>query len=48
MFEGRVRSQGTLLDTMLLPIMLLGIVTLVGVLVTALFLPLIALIQLLT
>jgi general secretion pathway protein F len=48
MFEGRVRSQGTLLDTMLLPIMLLGIVTLVGVLVTALFLPLVALIQMLS
>jgi type II secretory pathway component PulF len=44
MFEGRVRSQGTLLETMMLPIMFLGILIFVGFLVIALFMPLIALI----
>ncbi len=44
MFEGRVRSQGTLLETMLLPIMFLAIVIFVGFFVIAMFLPLISLI----
>ena len=43
MFEGRVRSQGTLLETMLLPIMFLAIVIFVGFFVIAMFLPLIRL-----
>jgi len=45
MFEGRVRTQGTLLDAMLLPVMFLGIITFAGAFITAMFLPLIALIQ---
>ena len=44
MFEGRVRSQGTLLETMLLPIMFLAILIFVGFFVIAMFLPLISLI----
>jgi type II secretory pathway component PulF len=45
MFEGRVRSQGSLLEALLLPVMLLLIVGFVGTFVTAMFLPLISLIQ---
>jgi type II secretory pathway component PulF len=45
MFEGRVRSQGTLLQTMLLPIMFLAILIFVGFFVVAMFLPLISLVQ---
>jgi type II secretory pathway component PulF len=45
MFEGRVRSQGTLLQTMLLPIMFLAILISVGFFVVAMFLPLISLVQ---
>jgi type II secretory pathway component PulF len=45
MFDGRSRAQGTLLETMALPIMFLAIVICVGVFVTAMFLPLIQLIQ---
>ena len=45
MFEGRTRSQGMLLDAMLLPIVYLSILTFVGAFVIALFLPLISLIQ---
>jgi type II secretory pathway component PulF len=45
MFQGRVRSQGTLLDAMLLPVVFLGIITFAGGFVIAMFLPLIALIQ---
>jgi type II secretory pathway component PulF len=45
MFEGRVRSQSNLLDAMLLPVMFLGIITFAGAFITAMFLPLIALIQ---
>ena len=41
MFEGRVRSHGTLLETMLLPIMFLAILIFVGFFVVAMFLPLI-------
>ena len=44
MFEGRVRSQGTLLEAMLLPIVFLAIVIFVGLFVVALFMPLISLI----
>jgi type IV pilus assembly protein PilC len=44
MFEGRVRSQGTLLEAMLLPIMFLGVLIFVGFFVVAMFLPLISLI----
>jgi type II secretory pathway component PulF len=44
MFEGRVRSQGTLLETMLLPVMLLTILVFVGFFVIAMFLPLISLV----
>jgi type II secretory pathway component PulF len=40
MFEGRVRSQGTLLEALLLPAMLLAIITVVGFFVVAMFLPL--------
>jgi type II secretory pathway component PulF len=42
-FEGRVRSQGTLLETMLLPIMFLAVLIFVGFFVIAMFLPLISL-----
>lgn len=45
MFEGRVRAQGSLLQAVLLPIMLLWIGSFVGMLALALFLPLISLIQ---
>ena len=45
MFEGRARGQNTLLETMILPIMLSVTLVFVGVFVTAMFLPLIALIQ---
>lgn len=45
MFEGRVRTQGTLLETMLLPIMFLATLSFVGFFVMAMFLPLIALVQ---
>ncbi len=48
MFEGRVRAHGTLLETMLLPIVFLAVLVFVGVFVIALFLPLISLIQRLT
>lgn len=44
MFEGRIRSQGTLLEALLLPIMLLLIITFAGFFVVAMFLPLISLI----
>jgi type II secretory pathway component PulF len=44
MFEGRVRSRGTILEVMLLPVMLLVISTFVGFVVIALFMPLISLI----
>jgi type II secretory pathway component PulF len=44
MFEGRVRSHGSLLETMLLPIMFLAILFLVGFFAIAMFLPLISLI----
>lgn len=42
MFEKRVCSQGTLLESLLLPMMFLAIVTFVGFLVIAMFLPLIS------
>ncbi len=45
MFEGRVHSHGTLLQTTLLPIMCAVVSIFVGFFVLALFLPLIALIQ---
>jgi type II secretory pathway component PulF len=45
MFEGRVRSQGSLLEALLLPVMFLTIITVVGLFVIAMFLPLINLIQ---
>jgi type II secretory pathway component PulF len=45
MFQGRVRSQDTLLSAMLLPVVFLGIITFVGGFVIAMFLPLIAMIQ---
>lgn len=45
MLEGRARSQGALLEAVLLPIMFLVIVTAVGVVVTALLLPFIRLLQ---
>lgn len=45
MFEGRVRSRGTLLAALLLPIMLLVIGLFVGGFVIALFLPLVSLIE---
>jgi type II secretory pathway component PulF len=44
MFEGRVRAQGTLLESVLLPIMLLVIVTFTGFFVIAMLLPLVSLI----
>ena len=44
MFEGRVRSQGTILETMLVPIMLFAVLNVVGFYVLAMFLPLIKLI----
>ena len=45
MFEGRVRSQGSLIEAILLPVMLLLIIGFVGTFVTAMFLPLISLIE---
>jgi type II secretory pathway component PulF len=45
MFEGRVRSQGSLLQATLLPVIFLTIVTFVGVFATAMMLPLIDLIK---
>ncbi|MBN1590153.1 MAG: type II secretion system F family protein [Pirellulales bacterium] len=45
MIEGRIRSQGTLFEAMLLPIMLLGIVLFIGIFVIAMFMPLISLID---
>ena len=45
MFEGRVRSQGTLLETLLLPIMFLVVLILVGFFAAACFLPLISLVR---
>lgn len=45
MFEGRVRSHSTLLETMLLPVMFLTILIFAGFFVTALFMPLISVIQ---
>ena len=44
MFEGRVRSEGTLLEALLLPITFLAILFFVGFFVIALFMPLISLI----
>jgi type II secretory pathway component PulF len=44
MFEGRVRAQGTLLEAVMLPIMLLVIVTFAGLFVIAMLSPLISLI----
>ena len=44
MFEGRVRSQGTLMEAMLLPIMFLAILIFVGFFVIAMFMPLFSLI----
>ena len=44
MFEGRVRSQGSFLEALLLPIMFLLIVCFVGAFVVAMLLPLIPLI----
>jgi len=44
MFEGRTLSQGSLLEAVLLPIMFLFIITFIGLLVIALFMPLIKLI----
>jgi type II secretory pathway component PulF len=45
MYEGRVRSQRSLLEGILLPIMCLAVVTFVGFFVIAMFLPLISLID---
>ena len=45
MFEGRVRSQSTLLQTMLLPIMFLAVLIFVGFFVAALFMPLISMLR---
>jgi len=45
MFEGRTRSQGSLLDAILLPAMCLAVLTFIGVLVIAMFLPFISLID---
>jgi type II secretory pathway component PulF len=45
MFEGRVRSQGSLLEAILLPVIFLLIVTFVGFFTIAMFLPLIDLIK---
>ena len=44
MFEGRVRTQGSLLEAVLLPIMFMLIFCLVGAFVVAMFLPLIGII----
>jgi general secretion pathway protein F len=45
MFEGRVQSQGSLLQIILLPLMFLMIVTFVGLFTIAMFLPMINLIK---
>ena len=45
MFEGRARSQGSLLQAILMPVMFLTIVIFVGVFVVAMMLPMIQLIQ---
>jgi type II secretory pathway component PulF len=45
MFEGRARSQGSMLETILLPIMLFAIISSVGAFIIAMFLPLIELIK---
>jgi type II secretory pathway component PulF len=45
MFEGRIRSQGSLLEAILLPIIVLVITAYVGMFVISLFLPLISLIE---
>jgi len=44
MFEGRIRSQGSILEALLVPLMLLLILSVVGVFVVAMFLPLIQLV----
>jgi type II secretory pathway component PulF len=48
MFEGRVRSQGVLLETVLLPVMFLAISVSVGFFIVALFLPMFSFISLLS
>lgn len=48
MFEGRVRSQGTLLETMLLPIVFLAVLIFVGFFVIAMFMPLISVVMVLS
>lgn len=48
MFEGRVRSQGAFMETMLLPIMFMVIMIFVGIFVIAMFMPLISLITMLS
>jgi len=45
MFEGRIRTQGTLLEALLLPIVLLVIMVSAGMFVVAMMLPMISLIQ---
>ena len=45
MFEGRARSQGSVLAVVLLPVMLLLIACFVGIFATAMFLPMISLID---
>lgn len=45
MFEGRARSQGSVLAVVLLPVMLLLIVGFVGIFATAMVLPMISLID---
>ncbi len=45
MFGGRLRSQGTLLEAILLPITIVTIITLAGIFIVAMMLPLISLIQ---
>ena len=45
MFEGRARSQGSVLAVVLLPVMLLLIAGFVGIFATAMFLPMISLID---
>ena len=45
MFEGRVRSQSTLIEAVLLPIMFLAVVAFVGMFVVAVLLPIVWMIQ---
>ena len=45
MFEGRVRSQTTFLEAVLLPVMLLLVVSFIGAFVVAMMLPMISLIR---